>query len=105
MFYKTLIAFLLITSISIFATSDQNLSGKILGIWTSGTSENADFEITKKGIYYVDQNEEYKYSLDGNLISIYYPDYKYKAKVFFQSDTLIMDSKEFGKSKFWRFKE
>src|SRR5439155_11851771 len=43
------------------------------------------------------------YSLEEDIITIKYPDYTYKAKLSFQGDTLVMNSVEYGETKFWRF--
>ncbi len=83
----------------------ESINKKIVGIWTNGSSDNAVLEIKDKTIYYVDQFEDYKYSLNGNQITINYPDYVYKAMIEFKADTLLMISKEYGKVKYWKFKE
>lgn len=77
----------------------------IIGIWTDGSSENATFEITPASIYYVDHLQEYPYLLKHDTIEIIYPDYTYRAGILLKNDSLIMNSKEFGQAKFWRFKE
>jgi len=77
---------------------------QILGIWTDSTSDNAVFDIRKDSIYYVDRSETYKYELDDNTITIHYPDYAYTGEVHFIKDTLVMNSKDFGVAKFWKFK-
>jgi len=83
----------------------ESISKKIIGVWSNGSSENAEFEIKEKTIYYVDQFEDYKYSLIGNHITINYPDYVYDGMIEFKNDTLIMISKKFGTAKYWKFKE
>ncbi|MBO9683737.1 MAG: hypothetical protein J7502_13900, partial [Flavisolibacter sp.] len=65
---------------------------------------SATFDIKDKTICYVDEGGDFKYSVEADLITIKYPDYTYKAKLSFQSDTLIMNSEEYGETKFWRFK-
>ena len=82
----------------------NNIDDKILGIWTDGTTENATFDIRKDSIFYVDQFESYRYLLKKDSINVYYSDYTYSAKVYFKKDTLIMDSKDYGVSKFSKFK-
>ncbi|NCU05718.1 MAG: hypothetical protein GXC73_17245 [Chitinophagaceae bacterium] len=82
----------------------DSLKNRLKGAWTDGSTENATFDITDKTIYYVDQGSDFTYSLKGDIITIKYPDYTYNAKLSFQSDTLIMDSKEYGQTKFWKFK-
>lgn len=83
---------------------ENSLRRNIIGIWTSEGSINANFKIDEKTFYYVDDFADYKYSLDGNIITINYPDYVYKGKVFFKGDTLILSTKE-REDKYWRFKE
>jgi hypothetical protein len=77
----------------------------ILGIWTDGSSENATFEIKQKTIYYVDEFKDYKYFLKNNKIEINYPDNIYSAEILLRNDTLIMNSKEYGQAKYWKYKE
>ena len=77
---------------------------KILGVWTNGASENANFEITPKTFYYVDDFKDYEYTLENDSITINYTDYVYRAKVTLENDTLKMISKD-SKAKYWRFKE
>lgn len=77
---------------------------KIIGIWMQKGSINADFKIDNKTFYYVEDFAYYKYSLNGNLIKIYYPDYIYEGKVSFKNDTLILSNKD-GEGRYWRFKE
>ncbi len=78
---------------------------KITGIWTDGSTENATFEIKSKSIYYVEYFENYDYQLNNDTIEIKFPDYIYRAAIVLKNDTLITTSKEYGKTKFWRFKE
>ncbi len=80
------------------------LRKKIIGIWAQKGSINANFKIDKKTFYYVDDFANYKYSLTGNTITIYYPDYVYKGKIVFNNDTLILINKD-SEAKYWRFKE
>jgi len=86
--------------------NESNIDNKkITGIWTDGNSENATFDIRKDSIYYVEQFKSYKYSLTNDSIKIHYPDFTYSAKIYFLKDTLVMDSKEDGIAKFWKFKK
>jgi len=80
------------------------LRKKMIGIWTQKGSINADFKIDNNTFYYVEDFANYKYSLNGNLIKIYYPDYIYEGKVSFKNDTLIISNKD-GVGKYWRFNE
>ncbi|MEY4963050.1 MAG: hypothetical protein RLZZ323_369 [Bacteroidota bacterium] len=80
------------------------LRKKIIGIWTQKGSINADFKIDNERFYYVDDFEFYKYSLNGDIIKIYYTDYIYEGKVSFKNDTLIISNKD-GEGRYLRFKE
>jgi hypothetical protein len=82
----------------------DTLKRMLRGAWTDGSLEAATFDIETDKIIYIDQGASYRYSLSGDMLTITYPDYFYTAKVSVQGDTLIMDSKEYGQSKFWRFK-
>jgi len=90
---------------NIKSSENKSASEQIIGIWTNQNSENAIFEIQKKTIFYIDQNENYEYSLDKNKIQIKYPDYTFDAEISFDNDTLIMISQKNGQTKYWRFKE
>lgn len=83
--------------------AEQNDSSKILGIWTDGSSANASFDIRKDSIYYVDLFATYKYSLNGDSIKIYYPDYTFTGTISLSNDTLTISSED-GATKFWKFK-
>jgi hypothetical protein len=78
---------------------------KILGIWTNGTDDNSTFKINKDSIYYTDEFKSYKYLLMKDSIKIFYDDLTYSAKIHFVKDTLMMDSKDDGISKYWKFKD
>ncbi len=80
------------------------LKNQIIGIWKQKGSINADFQIDDKTFYYVDDFAHYKYSLNGNLIKIYYPDYIYEGNVSFKNDNLIISNKD-GEVRYYRFKE
>jgi hypothetical protein len=85
------------------SNSADSLKSKLKGAWTDGATDDATFDVKDKTIFYVDLGSDYKYSLRGDVISIKYPDYTYKAKVSCRSDTLTMSSDEYGETKFWRF--
>ena len=82
----------------------NHLRKQIIGIWKQKGSINADFKIDNKTFYYVEDFTYYKYSLKGDLIKIYYPDYIYKGKVSFKNDTLILSNDE-REARYYRFKE
>ena len=90
----------------IIATGNKSVTLKdiVTGPWSDGTLESANFDIQEDSIYYVDQGAAYRYSLNGDMLTIHYPEYSYKAKLTVQGDTLVMDSEEYGQSRFWRFK-
>ena len=77
---------------------------EVFGIWTDGSSENANFEIRKDSIYYVDQFASYKYSLSSDSIKILYTDWTFTGAVSFTKDTMIIAS-ENGTTKYWKFKD
>jgi hypothetical protein len=83
---------------------ENALKDKIIGIWTGGESENATFDMRKDSVYYVDQFETYKYILKKDTITMFYTDGPLSFKIHFVKDTLVMESKDFGVSKFWKFK-
>ncbi|GAB2682282.1 hypothetical protein GCM10027036_40670 [Flavihumibacter cheonanensis] len=85
--------------------SADSLKSRIQGAWTDGITDGATFDIKDKTVYYVDEGSDFKYFLKGDVITIKYPEYLYKAKLSFQSDTLIMDSEEYGQTKFWKLKD
>lgn len=75
---------------------------KLLRIWTDGNSENAVFDIRKDSIYYANQFNTYKYSLTGDTITIFYPDWAFTGAISFSKDTLIIASED-GVTKYWKF--
>ena len=89
----------------VYAINSEITNDKIMGIWTTGESRNATFEIKSNSIYYVDNFKDYRYELNNDTIEIKYSDYTYRAKIFLKNDTLIMKSKEYSLAKYWRFKE
>jgi WD40 repeat protein len=76
----------------------------VLGTWTDGSTENATFDMQRDSIFYVDQFTAYKYNLEGNSITINYPDSVFSGKVSFIKDTLVITSED-GTTKFWKFTE
>jgi biotin-(acetyl-CoA carboxylase) ligase len=76
----------------------------VLGAWTDGSTENATFDIQQDSIFYVDQFTAYKYSLEGDSITITYPDWVFSGKVSFIKDTLVITSED-GPTKYWKFTE
>ena len=91
-------------SIQVDDNVKKNRSLKLLGIWTDGSSENATFDIRKDSIYYVDQFATYNYSLSGDSIKIFYPDWTFTGAISFTKDTMIIASND-GTTKYWKFKD
>lgn len=81
-----------------------DLKTKILGIWRDVEGENATFEIKPNSVFYFEHGTAYKYSLTGNVMNIKFPDYKFTGKVSCVNGTMVIDSKEFGVSKYKRMK-
>jgi hypothetical protein len=76
----------------------------ILGAWTDGSTENATFDIQRDSIFYVDQFTAYKYNLEGDSITINYPDWVFSGKVSFIKDTLVITAED-ETTKYWEFKQ
>jgi len=77
---------------------------QLLGTWTDGTTENATFDIQKDSIFYVNQLQSYPYRLKGDSLTIHYSDMIFKGKVYFIMDTMVLSDREFGTTKYTRFK-
>ena len=85
------------------APEPTTLQHRIKGIWSNETSHDGVFEVTDTTFYYADNFVDYPYDLEGNRITIHYPDYTYEAEVSVVNDTLRMESEEQGVLVFWRF--
>lgn len=84
---------------------EKQLEEKLLGVWTDGSTQNASFLIEKNhSITYIDDGNDYTYSLHGDSITIKSADTIYKEKVSFKADTLILSDKN-QQLKFWKFKD
>ncbi|MGL4360115.1 MAG: hypothetical protein ACRCSM_06450 [Sediminibacterium sp.] len=81
-----------------------DLKTKMLGIWRDVEGENATFEIKPNSIYYFEHGAAYKISLTRNVISIKFPDYTFTGTVSFVNGTMVINSREFGVSKYKRMK-
>jgi hypothetical protein len=77
---------------------------ELVGVWRSENKEPITVEISENLIYYREHHESHKYKMKGDSIFIDYPDFVYTGKVYFENETLIMESEE-GKSKYVRFKK
>jgi hypothetical protein len=89
------------TKTTIKPLTDKN---EIIGVWESENKEPLTVEINKDSIYYTEHFESHRYKLKGDSIFINYPDFVFAAKVYFDRDTLIMESED-GKSKYTKFKQ
>jgi hypothetical protein len=76
----------------------------LYGLWTDGSTENATFEIRKDSIYYVEQFAAYKYVLDEDFITIYYPDTTYRGRLKIVDDELEIVSED-GSTTFKKFND
>src|SRR5688572_10429049 len=77
------------TKATVRQLTDKN---EIIGIWESENKEPLTVEINKDSIYYTEHFESHKYILKGDSIFINYPDFIFAAKVYFDRDTLVMES-------------
>lgn len=75
---------------------------EILGLWESENKEPLTIKIERDSFYYTEHFEAYKYKIKRDSIFINYPDFVFAAKVYFENDTLVMESED-GKEKFTRF--
>jgi hypothetical protein len=75
---------------------------ELLGVWESENKEPLTVEINEDSIYYTEHFESHKYKLKGDSIFINYPDFVYAGKVYFDKDTLIIESED-GKAKYVKF--
>jgi len=75
---------------------------EIIGIWASNDNEPVTIKISTDSIYYTEHFQSYKYELKDDSIFINYPDLIFSAKIFFDKDSLVLESED-GKSKYYRF--
>ena len=90
-------------SIDTNSAETTSLQHRIKGVWSNEASHDGIFEVTDTTFYYADNFVDYPYDLEGNRITIHYPDYTYEAEVSVVNDTLRMESEEQGVLVFWRF--
>jgi hypothetical protein len=76
----------------------------IIGIWANEGKEPLTVEINRDSIYYTEHFESHKYKLKGDSIFINYPDFVFAAKVYFNKDTLVLESED-GKSNYVKFNQ
>jgi hypothetical protein len=74
------------------------------GVWRAIEEKNATFEIKPTNIYYFEHAKGYSYKLTGNILTIKFPDYNFTGKVSFIKDTMIINSKEYGVSRYKKIK-
>jgi hypothetical protein len=76
----------------------------ITGIWTSGETENATFQIDKDSIFYVDALQRFKYLVIGDSIIIKFDGYDYRCKILSATKDSLIWINDGTKTVFWRFK-
>jgi len=76
----------------------------ITGIWTSGETENATFQIDKDSIFYVDALQRFEYLIVGDSLIIRFGDNGYKCKIEKVTKDSLVWIKDGNKTVFWRFK-
>jgi len=81
----------------------KTASPDITGIWTSGETENATFQIDKDSIYYVDALQRFKYLIVGDSLIIRFEDNDYKCKIAKATKDSLVWIKDGNKTVFWRF--
>jgi len=76
----------------------------ITGIWTSGESENATFQIDKDSIFYVDAMQRFKYLIVGNSLIIKFEGKDYKCKIEKATKDSLVWISNGNRTEFWKFK-
>jgi hypothetical protein len=76
----------------------------ITGIWTSGETENATFQIDKDSIFYVDALKRFKYLIVGDSLIIRFENNDYNCKIAKATKDSLVWIKDGNKTVFWRFK-
>jgi hypothetical protein len=93
------------TNVSLEKEDDINDTShqKLLGAWAAIGSENATMLISKDSIYYIDSDKSFRYTLQGDTISIAYDDWTYSGVISkLKNDSLII-ADESSESIFIRF--
>lgn len=85
-------------------TDTLTLPKDVLGVWTTGRTNDASFEIRKDSVYYPGEKHSFKYVLKKDSIKIFYEDYVYSGRVYFVKDTMNFSSPVDGPLKMWPFK-
>jgi len=90
---------------TITTVSKDHHPDSLLGLWAAVGENNATFKIKKSSIFYVDNNQTFKYAVNNDSIKIFYEDgpenFQFKLA---GADTLILTGLD-GPSKFYRFKK
>ncbi|PVY38482.1 hypothetical protein [Pontibacter virosus] len=78
----------------------------IMGIWTSGETENATLSIEEDSVLYVDSFEYVRYTFKNDTIIYFDAEGPYWSGIVIKADkdSLVITS-EFGTDRFWRFKD
>lgn len=76
-----------------------NSNNGIIGYWKSENKESITVQITEDSVYYIEHLERHSYQLKNDSIFIFYPDFIFNAKAYFNGDTLVFES-ENGKSQY-----
>jgi hypothetical protein len=82
----------------------SNAKPDLTGIWTSGETENATFQIDKDSIYYVDALQSFKYLITGDSLIIKFEGFDYKCKILKATIDSLVWINDSNKTVFWRFK-
>lgn len=76
------------------------LRNKIQGRWAiEQQPDEPVFQVTLDSIYYIDEDQSYRYRLTADSLFIYYPDWIYSGKLQIDRETMIIQS-ETGESRF-----
>jgi hypothetical protein len=82
----------------------SNSRPDITGIWTSGETENATFQIDKDSIFYVDALQRFKYQVVGDSLIINFADADYRCRIAKATKDSLVWIKDGNRTAFWRFK-
>jgi hypothetical protein len=86
------------------ALHKSNSRPDITGIWTSGETRNATFQIDKDSIFYVDALQRFKYHIIGDSLIIKFSDTDYKCKIAKATKDSLVWIKDGNMTVFWKFK-
>jgi len=81
----------------------NNIAEGLLGVWILKGTSNPAFIIKKNSIYYPEHFKIYKYRISNDSIQIAYEGYNASfAYKFIGTDTLILNSYDYGKTIYYR---